>query len=289
MEYSYKDLAMVQLCEELILKEVDKICVKNKIQYFVGGGTAIGQKRHGGFIPWDDDIDINMSRDDYDRFLSIAAKELPSFLFLQNHKTDENFSKLYSKVRIKGTLFVEYQYRNSKMEQGIYIDIFPMDSAMSDKINLDKMDKEAMKFYLIYDYRVNPSSNRPIEGMKDRMKNMVKHLVHFFLSVLPKTFYSNAYYRFLEKNKVESDYIADFGTAGGRGFIIKKDIVYPVKRARFDQIEVNIPNDIDTFLKTRYGDDYMTLPPVKQRVNHSPFVLDFGCFTEESVRMMLSQ
>lgn len=147
MEYSKVDLELVQLCEELILEEVDKICIKHNIQYFVGGGTVIGQKRHGGFIPWDDDIDINMSRNDYDKFLEVASRELPDYLFLQNHRTDVNFSKLYTKVRLKDTKFVEYQYRNSEMEQGIYIDIFPMDSASNDNEFLTKTDKQVMRLY----------------------------------------------------------------------------------------------------------------------------------------------
>ena len=162
MVYSNEDLQLLQLCEELILKEIDKICIKHNICYFVGGGTALGLRRHGGFIPWDDDIDINMPRDDYNRFLKIAISELPDFLFLQNHNTDANFPRLYSKVRLKGTKFVEYQYRNLKMEQGIFIDIFPMDQALDNVKFLRKMDKRISKCYRLYDLRVNPSSNQPI-------------------------------------------------------------------------------------------------------------------------------
>lgn len=289
MEYTKDSLILLQLCEELILKEVDRICVKHDIQYFIGGGTAIGQRRHGGFIPWDDDIDINMSRSDYNRFLEVASSELPEFLFLQNHETDKNFSKLYSKVRLLGTKFVEFQYRNSKMEQGIYIDVFPMDPALKDEPFLRKMDKNAGLFYSIYDYRVNPSSNQPMKSISDRFRNVFKHLLYYLLCIFPKRTYSNAYYRFLKRNVVESDYLADFGTAGGRGFIVKKDIVFPVKRAQFDMIEVNIPNRIDDFLRIRYGEDYMALPPLEQRVNHSPHTLDFGKYSKDLVLRMIRQ
>ena len=289
MEYLIVDLELVQLCEELILKEVDKICIKHNIQYFVGGGTAIGQKRHGGFIPWDDDIDINMSRNDYDKFLEVASRELPDYLFLQNHRTDVNFSKLYTKVRLKNTKFVEYQYRNSKMEQGIYIDICPMDSAFNESEFLTKMNKQVMRLYKLYDYRINPSSNQPMNGFIERIKNIIKHIVHYILSILPKNYYSSKYYNLLRSNNVESDYIADFGTDNGKGFIIRKDVIFPVKRGQFDQIQVNIPNDIDTFLRTRYGDDYMTLPPEENRVNHSPLVLDFGNYTHDTVYQLLNK
>lgn len=289
MEYSKENLELVQLCEELILKEVDKLCTKHSIQYFVGGGTAIGQKRHGGFIPWDDDIDINMSRNDYDRFLKVASRELPDYLFLQNHRTDVNFSKLYTKVRLKDTKFVEYQYRNIEMEQGIYIDIFPMDSARNDNEFLAKMDKQVIRLYTLYDYRVNPSSNQPINGCIDLLKNLIKHIIHYILSIMPKNYYSNRYYKLLKSNNVESDYIADYGTEKGKSFIIKKDVIFPVIRGQFDRIQVNIPNDIDIFLRTRYGDDYMTLPPEEKRVNHSPLVLDFGNYTKDVVGQLLNK
>ena len=289
MEYSKEDLELVQLCEELILKEVDKLCTKHNIMYFVGGGTAIGQKRHGSFIPWDDDIDINMVRNDYDKFLDVALRELPDYLFLQNHRTDVNFSKLYTKVRIKNTKFVEYQYRNSEMEQGIYIDVFPMDSAPNDSDFLTKMDKQVLHLYTLYDYRVNPSSNKPMNGYIERLRNIIKHIIHYILSILPKDFYSDKYYKLLESNTVESDYMADFGTDNGKSFIIRKDVVFPVKRAKFDRIQVNVPNDIDTFLRTRYGDNYMMLPPKEKRVNHSPFVLDFGNYTHDTVNQLLNK
>ena len=289
MEYSKEDLKLLQLCEELILKEVDRICIENGIDYFIGGGTAIGQKRHGGFIPWDDDIDINMSRSDYNKFISIAYAKLPEYLFLQNHITDKNFSKLYSKVRLKDTKFIEYQYRNSKIEQGIYIDVFPMDSCVNDLQYLKKMNKRAIILYSLYDYRVNPVSNQPISSFFDRIKNVVKYMLHFCLCILPKSFYSNAYYRFIKKHEIDSEYIADFGTAGGKGFIINKNFVFPTKRNSFDLIEVNTPSNIDEFLKIRYGDDYMSLPPIEQRVNHSPYVLDFGEYSFERVMDMINE
>lgn len=287
MEYLNEKLLLLQLCEELILKEVDKICVNNGINYFVGGGTAIGQRRHGGFIPWDDDIDINMSRSDYNKFLSIASSELPSFLFLQNHNTDSDFSKLYSKIRLKNTKFVEYQYRNSKMEQGIYIDVFPMDISLNDDQYLRKMDKRIGLYYSLYDYRINPSSNQPMVNLKDRLRNVIKHIIHFLLCVFPKKFYSNSYYSFLLKNKVDSDYLADYATVGGKSFVVDSKLVFPVKRGTFDMIEVNIPNDIDAFLRLRYGDSYMTLPPIEQRINHSPYELDFGEYTKDKVISMI--
>ena len=96
-------------------------------------------------------------------------------------------------------------------------------------------------------------------------------------------------YENIDQMEVEYDYIADFGTAGGKGFIIQKNIVYPVKRGKFDRIDVNIPYDIDAFLRRRYGEDYMKLPPVEQRVNHSPVELNFGSYTKNTVIDLLNK
>lgn len=82
-EYSQQNLRACQLKQLAILEEIDKICKRHKIEYWLDGGTLLGAVRHGGFIPWDDDIDIGMSLEDEKRFEEIAPKELPDWLYLQ--------------------------------------------------------------------------------------------------------------------------------------------------------------------------------------------------------------
>lgn len=106
--YYGEELKKVQECELEILAEVIKVCNENSIEYFVIGGTALGAVRHSGFIPWDDDIDIGMTRDDYERFLKIAPSKLKSDLFLQYYVTEPNSPTYFAKVRKNNTQFVEY-------------------------------------------------------------------------------------------------------------------------------------------------------------------------------------
>ena len=87
-EYSQQNLRACQLKQLAILEEIDKICKRHKIEYWLDGGTLLGAVRHGGFIPWDDDIDIGMSLEDEKRFEEIAPKELPDWLYLQTPQSD---------------------------------------------------------------------------------------------------------------------------------------------------------------------------------------------------------
>ena len=121
-------LRRVQLRQLDILLEVDAICRRNSIAYWIGSGTLLGAVRHGGFIPWDDDIDIEMTLADYRRFLSVAPAQLPSHLCLQNSSTDPLFLLSFTKVRDTRSSLVEsgpvvssfYRYK------GCFIDVFPV-------------------------------------------------------------------------------------------------------------------------------------------------------------------
>ena len=109
-----------------ILVEVDRICKKHDIQYWLSSGTLIGAARHKGFIPWDDDLDIEMLWPDYQRLMRVLPEELPDTMALQTTKTDQNYFFFYAKVRDRRSHLEEAnRYDRVWREQGIYIDIFP--------------------------------------------------------------------------------------------------------------------------------------------------------------------
>ena len=111
-----------------ILREVDRICRKHHISYWLSSGTLIGALRHDGFIPWDDDLDIEMMRSDYLRLMSVLPSELPDWLALQNDETDPGYFYFYAKLRDRRSRMLEQNaYDRHWKEQGIYIDIFPME------------------------------------------------------------------------------------------------------------------------------------------------------------------
>ena len=109
-----------------ILLEVDRICKKHNIRYWLSSGTLIGAVRHKGFIPWDDDLDIEMLLPDYERLMRVLPDELPSTMALQSQDTDPNYFFFYAKVRDRRSHLEEgNRYDRVWKEQGIYIDIFP--------------------------------------------------------------------------------------------------------------------------------------------------------------------
>ena len=135
------------LFEELytMLSEINRICNKYDIKYFAMGGSAIGAIYDKGILPWDDDIDIGMTRDDYNRFLEVAPRELNSDYFLSWYESDEHTPFFYSKLKKNNTLFIEEQYKDVPMHQGIFIDIFPYDKA-HDSMVIQKIQFKCAEF-----------------------------------------------------------------------------------------------------------------------------------------------
>ena len=122
-------LRQAQLVMLRMLKIIDYICRKHDLRYWLCSGTLLGAVRHQGFIPWDDDLDICMLREDYNRFIQIAPLEFPTDIFLQTQETDPSYDylPLPCKVRDKNSLIISEGMENQKYQQGLFIDIFPTD------------------------------------------------------------------------------------------------------------------------------------------------------------------
>ena len=117
----------LQKIEFGILKEFIRICEILNLKYYIVCGSALGAVKYGGFIPWDDDIDVALPREDYEVFLCEAPKYLPEHLFLQTYKTDPKIPVIYAKLRNSNTTYIENSCKSIDMNHGIYIDIFPLD------------------------------------------------------------------------------------------------------------------------------------------------------------------
>ena len=148
-----------------LLEAVKSICERHNLVYYADGGTLLGAVRHSGFIPWDDDLDISMMREDYDKFIAYAQQELPDGFFLQTPETEEDYFYGHAKIRKNNTTAIRYiQYiEKYKHHQGVFIDIFPLDN-VPDVFLIRKTHKwlsiKIMQiiYYAKYYYRQNKHS-----------------------------------------------------------------------------------------------------------------------------------
>lgn len=129
MEQNNTDRRTLQLDELTVLEELDRICKKHGLRYFLTAGTLLGAVRHKGFIPWDDDIDVAMPREDYDRLAKLCEREgeLAEGFFYQSEKTERLHTFFFAKIRKDGTEVTEHLLEGVDIHNGCYVDIFPLD------------------------------------------------------------------------------------------------------------------------------------------------------------------
>lgn len=269
-ESDYEDLNLrdAQMLMVDILKDVHNICEKHGLKYFLDAGTLLGAVRHKGFIPWDDDMDIGMLREDYERFLEIAKKELPEHLFLQTFETDDKYDiyQVPCKIRYNGTILIEKGIaENSEMHNGVYIDVFPYDSLP--KSNL------AYKIQRSLSYNVLKSFIR-IRETPDKLS--FKNKITFtFYKIVRKLFpykRRKKFFDFLVKwNDVNSPYMGYGLDTVWSEYIYKKEDYFELTKLEFEGNHFYGPKNYDAILTQLYG-DYMTLPKEEDRQWHAKVI-----------------
>ncbi len=230
-----------------ILKVVDAICAKHGIEYTLDGGTLLGAVRHGGFIPWDDDIDINVKRDDLAKLRKILPRELPSHLVYQDYFTDPYYPTLIAKVRERDSYMYEEPCTDKLKEKGIFIDIIPIEEIPN------------LKWKAKLDYWYGHCL-RGIHHYADTKDTILSYIVFPFAWGL------TVFTRFINKFRNIDQLAHVYGWYAYNGFL-KKDY-YPIKRMSFEGFQVCVPNNPDAVLTALFG-DYMQIPPKDKRMVHS--------------------
>ena len=132
-----------------IMKYIDELCRSNGITYYIMGGTALGAIRHEGFIPWDDDLDIFMTPEEYNKFKKVFEEKKSTRFILQEWKTTPNYLE-YAKVRMNGTTFIEEAFKDRKdIHQGIYVDIMMLHKVPENRV-IQKLVYYESKFVTLY-------------------------------------------------------------------------------------------------------------------------------------------
>ena len=229
-----------------ILMTFDAICKKHELTYWLDYGTLLGAVRHKGFIPWDDDIDVSMPREDYNKLLPIVQSELPESMFFQTIETDPEFRNKIARIRDRNSI-MHVDYYKGKYS-GIFVDVFPVDTVKSKY----KFLVNPMKFY------------NGIDPFKPRYASTFRRVVHYILSPL---LILKPLMEFIQK-KIMLDKNGELYTLGldinEHGMYLKKHFDELIS-IEFEGMHYPAPAGYDGLLIEMYG-DYMKLPPKHQQV-----------------------
>lgn len=274
-EYTPEELG--RLHEELygILAEIVRICEKCRIPYFIQGGTAIGAFFYDSIIPWDDDIDIGLTRENYNRFLQVAPKEIRKPYFLQWVGSDPHTPFYFAKVRKDNTMFVEEDFSHLDMHHGIYVDVFPYDK-VPDNSALQKAHR------LLCNFLNCCFMGKDIWMWKYMRKCDIKvpherGLIPCFLNWLVDVCCSKkTIYKMLSKaqgmfNSCTTKYYNM--VLMPRDHISVESLENP-QQVRLGKLMVTAPSDLETYLRHHYKNLRREIPKEEQQ-NHRPTYLSF--------------
>lgn len=262
-----------------ILSDFIGVCQKYNLTYFVVYGTAIGAVRHSGFIPWDDDIDVGMLREDYNKFFEVFQDELGEKYNLLTPEIDGRYACTVTHIQRKGTKFVSEASQDLKCEQCIFMDIFPFDYVAADQKAAVKQGRKANILGKLLFLSGSAYPVIPFGGFKGEIAALGCKFIHFLLKLIRIT-PQKLYKRFVEVSTAynnsddRSEYVTSFEYAGCLKDRIKKNGLFPMKEVQFENLRVNIPANNHEFLSKVYG-DYMQIPPENERVNHMPLIIQF--------------
>ena len=285
----YNSDILRQLHEELydVLREVVRVCDTAGIPYFIQGGTAIGAHFFEDIVPWDDDIDLGMTRENYERFLREAPTLLAEGYVLQEFTTERETPFYFAKVRKRGTRFVEREWVGMPIEEGIYIDIFPYDLVPDDEA-LRRKQRAKVGFWVncfmaksVWLWRWFGRANNNVVLPKSWLSCLAIRLVTAIHS--KEQIYNKLTRELTHYNGSDAKY---YNIVRMPKDMISVDAINNPELRKMGTMEVWAPSDLETYLRSHYGDIQKWLPEEK-RLNHAPEILNFGrkVQTEESERI----
>ena len=257
-----------------ILDEIDRVCKENGLRYSLAYGTLLGAVRHGGFIPWDDDIDIMMPRKDYDRLRAIWKEQAKPGFLLEDETMFDDYMNNFAKVRKDHTTFLQFESeRTCKYHTGFFVDIFPGDRVAPAGLQR-KLQYAEFALNLLY----NRSYTSGLGGLRGIAEKAL-------LKMVPKRFHSkvsNAFGRLSRRwNNNEKSQLVFPNTAANFVRLYPADVFNHLQERIFQGKYYSTFQDYDEALSIEYG-DYMQLPPESERVwAHHPLLIDFEHNYEE--------
>ena len=227
-----------------ILKVFIDICEKLDLTYYLVCGSALGAVKYQGFIPWDDDVDVALPREDYEKFFAQAPAMLPEHLFLQNYRTDPAFPKVFSKIRDSRTTYVETDYKGLNINHGVFIDVFALDGYPLREEEIAAFEKRKKKYL-----RLTSCSLQPAGSLRSKVLRAVLRMIGYH----KRTAKYLAEYEGMIKSYAKANVYCNYGNFRGVMEKTPKEIYGDGVEACFEGLRVRVPSKYDTYLKKNMG------------------------------------
>lgn len=259
----------LQQLEFDLFDSFSEVCKKLNLRYFLLSGSALGAARHGGFIPWDDDLDVGMFREDYNKFMELAPALLPKDVFLQNFRSDPKFPYVFAKLRKNDTTFIQTLMMDLDIHHGVYIDIFPLDGYPKGAFERKKLGVMKGHYLRQLTCAFHMPSNLSLRGKLSvgffRMLGCHKRTA----KILEK------YEKMISQFSIQdSDIVCSHGNWYGEKDYIPKEYYGDGSTMLFEGTEASVPEQCEKYLECLYGDWRTPPPPEKQIGSHECVACD---------------
>jgi len=269
--YSPETLKHLQQVQMNMFKYFLEVCEENDLTYFMYAGSLLGTVRHHGFIPWDDDIDVIMFREDFEKLNKVFEKKIDDNYKFFNVLNEETYHYTWGRLTLKNTLFKEWWADQVDYTPPIFMNIFILDNLPKNKFKRfihkwKSFTLNQLTIYSLLKYE-NPS----------RIKQIIQQSIHYILKIIPVSpakIKEKCVKSYTKYQHDDCDEVCDFPSEFLMPVSYKTDWV-PARKAKFEDIEVNIPQNYDKILKMDFN-NYMELPPEESRYNPAPLEIDFG-------------
>ncbi|MBQ0080327.1 MAG: LicD family protein [Alistipes sp.] len=275
VKYSQNDLQQLHNVLYEILREIARVCDVLNIEYFIQGGSAIGAFFNHGIVPWDDDIDVGMTRKNYNRFLKEAPKILQDQFFLEWFESEKGTPFYFAKLKLNNTLFVEEPFKDLSIHHGIFVDIFPYDK-IPDSPVLERLHRNLSRFWIncfigktIWMWRWAAQCKIETPLPKSKVNCYIQRFVSSLLS--KRAIYHITNLTLGMFNWCNTKRVNIVRMPKDQFFIYQ---IENREKVEFGPLMVYLPSDIEKYLRHHYPNLRPVLP-VEEQINHAPYRLEF--------------